>query len=81
MDRGILIEEEVRTVQGQVAVDLIGGDMMIPLDAVLPAGVHQNGGADDIGLKEDRRIFDGTVHMGLRREITTASGFSSSKSL
>ena len=69
VDGGLLGEEQVRPVQGQVAVDLIGGHLVIALNAVLPAGVHHHGGAQDVGLEEYLRVLDGAVHMALRREV------------
>ena len=42
---------------------------MIACDAVFAAGVHQDGGADDIGVKEDLGILNGTVHMALSGEV------------
>ena len=64
MDGRFLGEEQIRSVQRQVAVYLIGGNLMIALDAVLPAGIHHHSRAEDIGLEEDLRILNGAVHMG-----------------
>jgi len=38
-------------------------------DTILPAGVHQHLSAQHIGAQEDLRVFDGAVHMALRREV------------
>ena len=62
-------EEEVGAVQGQVAVDFVGGDLVIAADAVLAAGVHQDGGADDVGLEEDGGILDAAVYMAFGRKV------------
>ena len=42
---------------------------MIAADAVLAAGIHQDGGADDIGLEEDGGVLDAAVHMAFGREV------------
>ena len=65
----LLREEEVRTVERQVAVDLVRRDLMVAVDAVLAAGVEQHARADDIRLQENLRILDGAVDMRLRREV------------
>ena len=69
MDRRLLSEEQVGPVQRQVAVNLVGGDLVVALYAVFPAGVHQHRGADDVGLQEDARVLDAAIHMTLRREV------------
>ena len=69
MDRSILGEEQVRTIQRQVTVNFIGRNLMITLNAVLAASVHQHTGTDDIGLEEDAWIFDGTVNMRFCRKV------------
>src|SRR5699024_1425658 len=62
MDGSLLREEQIRAVQRQVAVHLIGGNLVISLDAVFAAGVHQHGSTLDVGVQKYLRIFDGTVH-------------------
>lgn len=62
-------EEQVGTVERQIAVNLVGRYLMIALDAVLAAGVHQRRRAHDVGLKEDARVLDGAVHVALRRKV------------
>ena len=42
---------------------------MIAADAVLAAGVHQDGGADDVGLEEDGGVLDAAVHMAFGRKV------------
>ena len=69
MDGRLLGEEEVGTIQGQVTVDLVCGDLVITLGAVLAAGVHHHLGAQDVGLQEDLRGLDGAVHVGLGSEV------------
>ena len=69
MDRSILGEEQVRTIQRQVTINLIGRNLMITLNTVLAASVHQHTGTDDIGLEEDAWIFDGTVNMRFCRKV------------
>lgn len=69
LDWGVLGEEQVRSVQRKVAVDLVGGDLVVTFDAVLAAGIHQDAGADDVGLEEDGRVHDGTVDVAFRGEV------------
>ena len=69
VDRRLLREEQIRPVERQIAVDLVGRDLMIPPDAVLAAGVHQHGGADDVGLQKDLGVFNRAVDMALGGEI------------
>ena len=69
VDGGLLGEEEVGPVKGQVAVDFVRGDLVVALYAVFTAGVHHDGGSDDVGLEEDLRVLDGPVHMGFSGEI------------
>ena len=44
MDRSLLCEEQVRTIQRQVTVNFIGRNLMITLDTVLAASIHQHTG-------------------------------------
>ena len=69
MNRSLLSEEQVRTIQRQVTVNLIGRNLMITLNTVLAASIHQHRSADNIGLKEDARIFNRTVNMRLCRKV------------
>ena len=69
MDGRLLGKEEIRPVEREIAVHLVRGDLVVAADAVFAAGVHQYGGADDVGLQEDGGVFDGAVHMALRREV------------
>ena len=69
MDRCILMEEEVRSVKRQIAIDLIRAGLVIALYSVLTAGIHQHRCPDDISLEEDRRIFYRSVDVGLGREV------------
>lgn len=65
----LLREEEVRTVERQVTVDLVRRDLMVAVDAVLAAGVEQHARADDVRLQEDLRILNGAVDMRLRCKV------------
>ena len=42
---------------------------MIALDAVLTAGIHQDRGADDVGLKKDGGILNAAVHVAFGCEV------------
>ena len=69
VDGGIFCEEQVRPVQGQVAVHLVGGDLVVADVAVLPAGVQQHLGAHDVGLQEDGRVLNAPVYVALGGEV------------
>ena len=69
MNRCLIREKEIRPVQRQVSVYFIRGYLVIAPDPVFPAGVHEDGGADDVGVKKDLGILDGTVHVALCGEI------------
>ena len=69
LDLIVLGEEEIRAVQWQVAVYLIGRNLMITLDAVLLAGVEQGYGTADVRLKEDVRVRHRTIYVRLRSEV------------
>ncbi len=51
-------------VERQVAVDLVGGDVVVA-HAVFAAGLDQRVGAAHVGLEERRRVGDGVVVVGL----------------
>ena len=74
VDGRFLRKEQVGAVQRQVAVDLVRADLVVADVAVLPAGVHHDAGAEDVGLQEDARILDGAVHVALRREVDDRVG-------
>ena len=69
MDWGLLGEEQVRTIQRQVTVNLIRRNLMVTLDAILTASIHQHTGTDDVSLEEDARVFDRTVNMRFCRKV------------
>ena len=51
-------------VERQVAVDLVGGDVVVA-DAVLPHGLQKSEGALDVGAQEGLRVRDGVVVVAL----------------
>ena len=63
MEWSRLGKEQIRPVDRQVSVYLVGTDLMIPFNTIFAAGIHQNSRTDDICLQEDFRVFNGTVHM------------------
>ena len=69
MDGRFLGEKEVRPVKGQIAVDLVGGNLMVAADAVLPARVHQHLRTQNVGLQEHLGIFNGAIHMTFGGEV------------
>lgn len=62
---GRLLGELGRVVERQVAVDLVGGDVVVA-DAVLADGLQQAEGALDVGAQERLRVGDGVVVVGFR---------------
>ena len=69
VQRRLLCEEEIGSVQGEIAVDLVRGDLMISLNTVFAAGVHQGRRADDVGLQKHARILDRAIDVALRRKV------------
>ena len=69
MERRLLREKEIWAIQRQIPIHLIRRHLMIPLNAILPARIHQDRRADDIRLEENLRIRNRAIHMRLRREI------------
>lgn len=61
---GRLLGELGGVVERQVAVDLVGGDVVVA-DAVLADGLQQAEGALDVGAQEGLRVRDGVVVVGL----------------
>lgn len=61
---GRLLGELGRVVEREVAVDLVGGDVVVA-DAVLPHGLEQAEGALHVGAKERLRVGDGVVVVAL----------------
>ena len=59
-----LLGELGRVVERQVAVDFVGGDVVVA-DAVLPHGLEQAEGALHVGAQEGLGVGDGVVVMGL----------------
>lgn len=61
---GRLLGELGRVVERQVAVDLVGGDVVVA-DAVFPHGLQKSEGALDVGAQERLRVRDGVVVVAL----------------
>ena len=59
-----LLGELRRVVERQVAVDLVGGDVVVA-DAVLADGLQQAEGSLDVGAQEGLRVGDGVVVVAL----------------
>lgn len=59
-----LLGELGGVVERQVAVDLVGGDVMVA-DTVFPDGLQQAEGALDVGAQEGLRVGDGVVVVAL----------------
>ena len=60
-----LLGELGRVVEREVAVDLVGGDVVVA-DTVLADGLQQAEGALDVGAQEGLGVRDGVVVVGLR---------------
>lgn len=60
-----LLGELRRVVERQVAVDLVGGDVVVA-DAVFADGLQKAEGALDVGAQERLRVGDGVVVVALR---------------
>ena len=58
MNRSFFRKEQVGTIKRQVAVDFVRAYLMVALDAVFTAGIHQNRRPHDVRFKEKLRIFD-----------------------
>ena len=69
MDRCLFGKEQIRAVQRKITVYFVGRYLMITLNAVLSAGIHQYGSTHDVGLQEDPRILNGTVYVALCRKV------------
>ena len=61
---GRLLGELGRVVERQVAVDLVGGDVVVA-DAVFPHGLQKSEGALDVGAQERLGVGDGVVVVAL----------------
>lgn len=61
---GRLLGELGRVVERQVAVDLVGGDVVVA-DTIFPHGLQQAEGALDVGAQEGLRVGDGVVVVAL----------------
>lgn len=61
---GRLLGELGGVVERQVAVDLVGGDVVVA-DAVFPHGLQQAEGSLDVGAQERLRVGDGVVVVAL----------------
>ena len=69
VNRSFLGEEKVGTVERKVAVDLVGADLMIALNSVLPARVHKHLSAENVCREEDFGVLNRAVNVALSREI------------
>lgn len=62
---GVIWLEPTQLVQGEVAVDLVGRDVMVA-DVVLARRLEETVGADDVGLDEGLGVLDAVVVVGFR---------------
>ena len=69
MDRRFFRKEQVGAIKRQVAIDFVRTYLMVALDAVFAAGVHQNRRPHDVRFKEKLRIFDRTIDVRFGRKV------------
>ena len=65
---GRLLREARRVIEGEVAVDLVGRDVVVA-DAVLARRLEERVGAHDVGAQERLGVGDGVVVVALRRVV------------
>ena len=65
MDRRFFGEEKGQGDLGQSPYTLVGGCLMIPLDAILTAGIKQHLCTHHISLQENRRILNRAIYVAL----------------
>jgi hypothetical protein len=70
---GGVLGEALRVVELQVAVDLVGADVVEPL-LVLAHGLEDRVGADDVGLDERARVVERVVVVRLRGVVDDRVG-------
>ena len=66
---GVLLGEGVVGVEGQVAVDLAGRDVVEARHAGVPGGLEHGLGAEHVGAEEPARVEDGQAVVGLGGEV------------
>ena len=69
VDRSLFGKEQVRAIQRQISVYFIGRYLMISLDTVFSAGIHQDSSTFDVGIQEYFRVLDGTVYVAFCCEV------------
>jgi len=69
MNRRSLGEEQIRTIQRQIAVDLIRRNLMVARDAIMATGIHQRLRTQNIGLEENAWILNRAIHMAFRCKV------------
>jgi hypothetical protein len=62
-------EEEIWAIKRKISVNLVGGNLMIALDAVLTTSIHHNCGTHDVGVKEYSGVLYRAVNVALSREV------------
>ena len=69
MNRRRFRKEQIGPIQGQIPINFIRRYLMIPLDTVLAAGIHEDSRSHDIRFQENRRIFNRPVNVRFSRKI------------
>ncbi len=62
-------KEQIRPIQWQITIHFIRRYLMIPLDAVFAACIHQHSCPHNIRFQENTWIFNRTVYMRFSRKI------------
>lgn len=71
---GRFLRESIRVVQGQIAIDFVGRDV-VKAHAVVPSRLEKREGALDVSAKEGGGIGDGIVVVALGGEMDAGVGF------
>ena len=69
MDVCLFSKEKVQPVQWKITLDFISGYLMESGIIMCSARIHEDLRSKDIGLQENIRILNGSVHMGFCSEV------------
>ena len=69
MNRGLLREEQIGSIERKVSVNLVGRHLMIALYARFSRGIHESRSAHNVRSEKHLGIFYRAVNMAFRREV------------
>ena len=69
MNRSIFCKEQIRSIQRQIAINLIGRNLMITSNSIFTTSIHQHCSTLDISLQENTRILNRTIHVAFRSKV------------